>query len=146
MRGYVANIRTPYDDLIDRRKEQTMWLLGPTYDYQYNSQFYDPDYDYSVVAKFDSIPGVSIFDQLKNVEQLIALKRETPEAYYQEVVKTVETNNLVESMSDRVKNNYHLHMRHEIFSTMTTLFSEGKYLAFITTATIQLEGMLLNLF
>lgn len=139
--NYVANIKFPYGDLIDRDKEKNMWLLGPTYDYQYNSHFYDPDYDFSTYAKFYNIPGVGPLDFAKNIEYHIALKRDCPDEYYREVIKVVDDNNMISQISRRVSFNYHTHERTEIFETLATLFEEKRYLAFITMASIQLEGI-----
>jgi hypothetical protein len=69
--------------------------LGPTYDYQYTSHFYDPDYDFSTYAKFYSIPGVGPLDFMENIEYHIALKRDCPDDYYREVIKVVDDNNMV---------------------------------------------------
>lgn len=143
--NYVANIKGPYSDLIDRDKEKSMWLLGPTYNYQYTSHFYDPDYDFSTYAKFYNIPGVGALDFMENIERHIALKRDCPDAYYREVIKVVDDNNMVSQMSSRVSFNYHIHERKEIFETLVTLFEEKRYLAFITMASIQLEGIFYEL-
>lgn len=143
--NYVTRIDRPYADLIDRAKEQNMWLLGPTYDYQYNSQFYDPEYDFSTYAKFYNIPGIQLLDFMKNIEHHIALKKDSPDDYYREIVKTVDDNKMLSLMSNRVSSNYHIHERQEIFETLATLFKEGKYLAFITMASIQLEGIFYEL-
>ena len=143
--NYVANIKSPYGDLIDRDKEKSMWLLGPTYDYQYTSHFYDPDYDFSTYAKFYSIPGVGPLDFMENIEYHIALKRDCPDDYYREVIKVVDDNNMVSQMRSRVSFNYHIHERKEIFETLATLFEEKRYLAFIAMASIQLEGIFYEL-
>jgi len=142
---YVADIKGPYGDLIDRDNEKNMWLLGPVYSYQYDSHFYDPDYDFSTYTKFYNIPGVGVLDFMENIERHIALKRERPDDYYREVIKVVDDNNMVSQMSSRVSFNYHVHERKEIFETLATLFEEKRYLSFITMASIQLEGIFYEL-
>lgn len=123
---YVADIKGPYGDLIDRDNEKNMWLLGPVYSYQYDSHFYDPDYDFSTYTKFYNIPGVGVLDFMENIERHIALKRERPDDYYREVIKVVDDNNMVSQMSSRVSFNYHVHERKEIFETLATLFEEKR--------------------
>lgn len=142
---YVAGIKNPYFDLIDRDCEQNMWLRGPVYDYLYNAQFYDPEYDFSTYVKFYSIPGVKIIDSFRNIEKYIKLKKYSPELYQQEIIKTVDENNIISEMANRVSSNYHVHERKEIFDSMVKMIREEKYLAFITMATIQLEGIFYDL-
>lgn len=142
---YLSENNGPYSDLINRDDADKMWMLGPTYDYNYNARYYDPNYDFSTYAKFVSTPNTSVLDSFRNIKNMIALKKENEEKYYNKVISTVDSNNLLENMAERVAMNYHFHKRKEIFDTMTTLFKEEKYTTFIITATIQIEGMFYEL-
>lgn len=145
LKGYVSNIISPYHDLIDRAREDQIWLHGKAYDYAYNAQFYDPDYDFSTYVKYCDVPDIKPLELLKNIEQHIKLKAESPDDYVKEIINTVDKKNLLSSMSDRVGLNYHIRERKEIFDTLVTLFAEERYLAFITMAAIQLEGIFYDL-
>lgn len=138
---YLIRRNDNYADLIDRDNEELMWLIGPTYDYQYNSQYYNYDYDFSTSAKFYEIPNISILDSLKNIELAIKIKKDSFDEYLDKVKSTVDDNMLMSKLVERVSNNYHIHQRKEIFETLNSLFNENRYLTFIITATIQLEGM-----
>ncbi len=138
---YVTKRNDGYADLIDRNKEENMWLIGPTYDYQYNSQYYDPDYDFSTFAKFYNIPNVPLIDFVENIEKTIELKSKSIDEYFTKVKETVEKNELLSKMVERVSKNYHMHHRKELFESLLALFNEKKYLAFVVNASIQLEGM-----
>lgn len=142
---YLVGIKSMYKDLIDIGEEAKLWLYGKTYDYQYNFRFYDPEYDFSTYVKFYHIPGVKPIEIFRNIEKYTILKKESIKEYHDEIVRIVNENNLVSQMGIQVECNYHLHNRKEIFETMVTLFSEGKYLAFISMATIQLEGIFYDL-
>lgn len=142
---YVSEHNEPYSDLINRNDEDKMWLSGPTYDYNYNHKYYNPDYDFSTFVKFFNTPNVNILDSFNNIDDTIALKEKDTEKYYQKVIDTVDNNNLLENMAERIGNNYHFHKRKEIFETMATLFKEEKFTTFILTATIQIEGMFYEL-
>lgn len=141
IRTYVSD---HYSDLIDRSVDEKCFL-GPRYDYQYNAQFYNLDYDFSTYVKFYYVPGIPFIEVLKNIEKYIELKISSVDEYYEEVIRIVDENDIVSNMSNRVGENYHIHTRKEIFEAMTTLFNEGKYLAFISMATIQLEGIFYEL-
>ena len=130
---YVSEHNEPYSDLINRDDEEKMWLSGPTYDYNYNQRYYNPDYDFSTFVKFFNTPNASILDSFKNIDDTIALKEKDTEKYYQKVIDTVNNNNLLENMAERIGNNYHFHKRKEIFETMATLFNEEKFTTFIIT-------------
>ena len=142
---YLSENNGQYSDLINRDDADKMWMLGPTYDYNYNARYYDPNYDFSTYAKFVSTPNASVLDSFRNIKNMIALKKENEEKYYNKVISTVDSNNLLANMAERIAMNYHFHKRKEIFDTMTTLFKEEKYTTFIITATIQIEGMFYEL-
>lgn len=82
---YISNMKNTYSDLIDRNKEENLWILGPTYDYQYNSQYYEPDYDFSTFTKFYNIPNVPLKDYLKQIVEMIELKSNSLNDYYTKV-------------------------------------------------------------
>lgn len=142
---YISEHNKPYSDLINRNDEDKMWLSGPTYDYNYNHQYYDPDFDFSTYVKFFNTPNANILDSLKNIDDTIELKKNDIGKYYQKIIDTVDNNNLLENMAERIGFNYHFHKRKEIFETMATLFKEEKYTSFILTAAIQIEGMFYEL-
>jgi len=138
---YVNGIRIKYNDLIDKDAESKMWIYGRIYDYRINSRFYDPEYDFSTCVKFYNIPDVKPLDFMSNIEEKIDLKNMSLEDYNKEIIRIVDENNMVSNMKVRVASNYHIHERQEIFETMEVLFDEKKYLAFVTMAAIQLEGI-----
>ena len=142
---YISDNNDIYSDLINRDNADKMWLLGPTYDYNYNHKYYDPNFDFSTYVKFYDTPNLSILESFKNIDKMIALKKADSEQYYQKVIDNVDSNNLLENMAERISNNFHFHKRKEIFETMATLFKEEKYASFILTATIQIEGMFYEL-
>ena len=142
---YLSKNNDPYSDLINRNDVEKMWMFGPTYDYNYNAQYYDPNYDFSTYAKFVNTPNTSVLDSYRKIKNAIVLKKEDEEKYYNVVIDTVESNNLLENMAERIAMNYHFHKRKEIFDTMTALFKEEKYITFIITAAIQIEGMFYEL-
>lgn len=143
--SYIVGRNDKYSDLIDRHNEENMWLLGPTYDYQYNSKYYSPDYDFSTFTKFYSIPGVPIIESFKQIDDIIELKEKSIEEYDSKIKSFVESKKLLTKLLERVSKNYHIHSRREIFESLLTLFNERKYLAFVVSATIQLEGMFYEL-
>lgn len=145
MKEYILNRDNHYSDLIDRNNEETFWLLGPTYDYQYNSKYYNPDYDFSTFAKFYDIPNTPLAKFLQHIEENITQKRDSIDDYNTTVKNTVNNNQLLDKLIERVAKNYHMHQRKEIFDSLLTLFEEKKYLAFVVSATIQLEGMFFDL-
>lgn len=142
---YITARNDHYADLIERHNEENMWLIGPTYDYQYNAKYYDPDYDFSTFAKFYNIPNVPLIERLKNTEEMILLRERSLEEYQSKVIDTVRNNSLMSQIVERVNNNYHIHHRKEIFDSLLELFNDEKYLAFVVGATIQLEGMFYEL-
>lgn len=143
---YICEHNDSYSDLIDREQDKRLWALyGPTYDYNYNYKYYDPNYDFSTYAKFCDTPNMNVIDSLKNVDSIIALKEKNLEEYYKKVIDTVDSNQLLENMAERIEMNYHFHKRKEVFETMTNLFKEEKYTTFILTAVIQIEGMFYEL-
>lgn len=142
---YVKGIVFPHLDLIDRNQEQDMWKHGPVYDYLYNARLYDPEYDFSTWVKFYGIPGVNILDTYKNIEKYIELKKTSTQLYQEQILKTVDENDMMCQIAQRITFNYHVHERKEIFDTMVTLFREEKYLTFTIMATIQLEGIFYDL-
>ncbi len=143
--NYIGKRHSVFSDLIDRNNEDKMWLNGPTYDYNYNYKYYDPNYDFATFARFFEIPNVALLDFLKNIEDTITLKQTNLDAYYQKVKSTVNDNKMLSLMAERISNNYHFHKRKEIFESMVSLFEEKKYITFILTATIQIEGMFYDL-
>lgn len=145
MLEYISGRDDLRSDLIDRNNTDNMWILGPTYDYQYNSQYYDPNYDFSTFAKFYNIPDVPLLKFVENIEGMIALKAKSIDDYFIQVKETVEKNVLLSKMVDRVSKNYHMHHRKELFESLLALFNENKYLAFVVNASIQLEGMFYEL-
>ena len=145
MIDYISGRDDRYFDLIDRNNEENMWLSGPTYDYQYNSKYYDPYYDFSTFSKFYDIPNTPLIEFLRRIEENIALKATSMEDYYLKVKNTVNDNRLLDKMVERVEKNYHMHHRKEIFDSLLSLFNDKKYLAFVVSATIQLEGMFFDL-
>jgi len=138
---FISDESYPNRDMINRNDEENMWIFGPTYDYQYNSQYYSPDYDFSTFAKFYNIPNIPLIDFMKNIEETMALKSNSIYDYYSRVKETIENNNLLSKMVERVSKNYHMHHRKELFESLFDLFNEQKYLAFVVNATLQLEGM-----
>jgi hypothetical protein len=142
---FVEGIRSSYFDLIDRNQEQDMWKHGPVYDYLYNAQYYDPEYDFSTFVKFYNIPDVKGLEVYRNIEKHIELKKTSPELYQEEIIKTVDENDMMCQIAKRVSSNYHVRERKEIFDAMATLFKEEKYLTFITMAIIQIEGLFYDL-
>lgn len=133
-------------DLTNREHDNKQLVLyTPPYDYSINHQYYNPNYDFSTYVKFCNISNTNLLDSLKNVNNVILLKRNDPEAYYKEVIRTVDDNCLLQKMANRIKDNYHFHKRKEIFETMVKLFNEEKYTTFVITATIQIEGMFFEL-
>lgn len=144
--NYICKHNDSYSDLINRRKDKPLWLLyGPSYDYNYNYKYYDPNYDFSTCAKFIDTPNMNVIESLKNVDSMIALKESDLEEYYKKVISTVDNNKLLENMVERIGTNYHFHKRKEVFETMINIFNEEKYTTFILTAVIQLEGMFYEL-
>lgn len=127
-------------------KYQAIFLLNRKgYDYNYNYKYYDPNYDFATFARFYEIPNVALLDFLKNIEETIVLKQTKLDAYYQKVKSTVNDNKILSLMAERIANNYHFYKRKEIFESMISLFEEKKYVTFILTATIQIEGMFYDL-
>lgn len=145
MGRYAEGIKFPYFDLIDRSQEQDMWKHGHIYDYSYKAKFYDPEYDYSTFVKFYSIPGIKGLEIYRNIEKHIELKKTFPELYQEEIIKTVDENDMMHQIAERISFNYHVHERREIFDSMSALFREKKYLTFITMAIIQIEGLFYDL-
>ena len=142
---YITGRNDAYADLINRSNEENMWVIGPTYDYQYNEKYYDPDYDFSTFAKFYHIPDTPLIEFLEKIEEMINLKKDSIEKYYSKVKEVVDTKKLLDKMVDRVSRNYHMHHRKEIFESLFGLFNDKKYLAFVVSATIQIEGMFYEL-
>lgn len=142
---YITGRNDAYADLINRSNDENMWIIGPTYDYQYNSKYYNPEYDFSTFAKFYEIPDIPLIRFLENIEEMISIKSSSIEKYYAKVRETVEKKKLLDKMVDRVSCNYHMHHRGEIFESLLNLFSEKKYLAFVVNAAIQIEGMFYEL-
>lgn len=138
---YITNC---YYDLINRGDSESA-LSGPYYDYQFNKEYYDPNFDFSTYAKFYSIPGVPLLEFLPNIQRHIELKKSSLHIYNEEIVRIVEENDMVNNMSGRVSGNYHIHTRKEIFETMASLFTDEKFLAFISMASIQIEGIFYDL-
>lgn len=145
MIDYISGRDDRYSDLIDRNNEENMWIWGPTYDYQYNSKYYDPYYDFSTFSKFYDIPNTPLVEFLRRIDENIALKATSMDDYYLKVKNTVNDNRLLDKMVERVEKNYHMHHRKEIFDSLLSLFNDEKYLAFVVSATIQLEGMFFDL-
>ena len=143
--NYICREHSIDFDLIDRNNENKMWLNGPVYDYNFNKKYYDPNYDFATFARFYDIPNVQLLEILNNIECMIALKQNDLEAYYQKVRLTVNDNKMLSRMTERIATNYHFHNRKEIFESMMSLFEEKKYVTFILTATIQIEGMFYDL-
>ena len=139
--GCISNESYPKTDMINRNQEESMWLFGPTYDYQYNAKYYSPDYDFSTFTKFYDIPNIPLIDFMKNIDEIIALKSNSISDYYSRVKETIEKNSLLAMLVERVSKNYHMHHRKELFESLLDLFNEQKYLAFVVNATLQLEGM-----
>lgn len=142
---YISKRHSDLFDLIDRNSEDEMWLNGPTYDYNYNHKYYDPKYDFATFARFYDIPNTALIDFLNNIEAMVTLKQTDIDEYYKQVISTVNDNKMLSLMATRIANNYHFHKRKEIFETMVSLFEEKKYITFILTATIQIEGMFYDL-
>lgn len=143
---YICNHNDSFSDLINREQDKRLWALyGPSYDYNFNYKYYDPNYDFSTHVKFCDTPNMNVIDSLKNVDSIIALKESNLEEYYKKVISTVDNNQLLENMVERIGMNYHFHKRKEVFETMTNLFNEEKYSTFILTAAIQIEGMFYEL-
>lgn len=144
--NYIREHNDSYSDLINHKKDNSLWQLpGSTYDYNYNYKYYDPNYDFSTYAKFFDTPSMDIIDSLKNVDSMIDLKKHNLKEYYKRVISTVDNNQLLKNMTERIEMNYHFHKRKEVFETMDNLFSEEKYSTFILTAAIQIEGMFYEL-
>lgn len=144
IRGLDKYVTNRHYDLIDRGEYESAFS-GPHYDYQFNKEYYNPNFDYSTYVKFYSLPGVSLLEFLPNIKKHIELKKSSIQDYNEEIIRIVDENDLVTKMSSRVSDNYHIHTRKEIFESMATLFVEKKYLAFISMATIQIEGIFYDL-
>ncbi len=80
----------------------------------------------------------------KNMEEeqkLLKLYSDSPKQFWTKMDRYVESDHIMQNVLERVSNDYNLHKRQEIFETLNTLFSEGKYQSFITLGLIQIEGL-----
>jgi len=135
-------------DLISRTantdKLISLFIQG-RYDYAFFKNFYDPNYDFSTDVKVRYLPQEPFAEFQSRIEKYINLKKTSSPDYFAAIESLVTNKNLVVNMNERVKNNYHLHKRTEIFEILTQLYQKEKYQTFITLATLQIEGIFYDL-
>lgn len=130
---------------LDEVKSELPFALRFRYDYTINRNYYRYDYDFSTDIKVRFLPGGDMLETLSRIKEYVELNHNSPSDFEAEIHRIVESNKLMTMMYQRIKNDFYLHKRNEVFNVLDQLFTEQKYLAFITLAVVQLEGMFYDL-
>lgn len=113
------------------------------YKYAWHKDYYSVDYPYGIIVKVSQYVHEKYMLE-KNMEEeqkLLKLYSDSPKQFWTKMDRYVESDHIMQNVLERVSNDYNLHKRQEIFETLNTLFSEGKYQSFITLGLIQIEGL-----
>ena len=113
------------------------------YKYAWHRDYYSIDYPFRIIVNvFQYIREKYCSEEFMGEEKkLLKLYSDLPEQFWSKMDRYVETDNVMQSVLERVTNDYNLHKRQEIFMTLNNLFSEGKYQSFIALGLIQIEGL-----
>lgn len=132
-------------DVLKRIKENdqlSVLFLNRRYKYAYYRSFYDMDYDYGASVKVSELHHDEPLERWMDIEkEYLDLKKTNPNAYQEKLQKEVEDKKIMELILQRVKGNFHLSKRLEIFETLKLLFNTKKFQPFIALGLIELEGM-----
>jgi len=113
------------------------------YKYAWHRDYYSIDYPFGIIVKLNQYVREKYqLEQFVGEERrLLKLYSDSPEQFWSKMDQYVETDRVMQNVLERVTNDYNLHKRQEIFETLNSLFSEGKYQSFITLGLIQIEGL-----
>ena len=140
-------METDYDTL-QREVNSDEWgkmFLNRRYLFAQVSEYYDADFDYSIVVKASQLPGVDLIDGAKTEKKYLEMYRDDPEKYYVEIKKLIKQKKVMENLKDFIEQNYHLHKRREIFTDLARLYEEKHYQSFIALGLLQLEGLFFDI-
>ena len=113
------------------------------YKFAWHRDYYSIDYPFGIIVKVSQYAKEKYhFEQyIEEERKLLSLYSDSPEQFWGKMDQYVETDHVMQNVLERVTNDYNLHKRQEIFETLNSLFSEGKYQSFITLGLIQIEGL-----
>lgn len=141
LKGYL--LENEFDAL--KREEDgdslTKMFMDRRYKFAYLRDYYDMLFDFSTCVKVNYLPGVGLVDFLKVEKRYLDLRRSDESKYREEIHHLVDDKKIMDEVVAKVKNNFHLHKRVEIFEDMASLFSNKHYQSFLTLGLLQLEGM-----
>lgn len=119
----------------------TRMFMDRRYKFAYLRDYYDMLFDFSTCVKVNYLPDEDPFELLKVERRYLDLRRIDEIQYRQELHQLVEDKKIMDLIIWRVRNNYHLHKRLQIFEDITQLFTEKHYQSFLALGLLQLEGM-----
>jgi hypothetical protein len=135
-------------DALKREEDSdglTKMFMDRRYKFAYLRDYYDMMFDFSTCVKVNYLPGVGLMDVLKVEKQYLDLRRSDESKYKKELHQLVDDKKVMDEVVARVKNNFHLHKRLEIFEDMASLFNNKHYQSFLSLGLLQLEGMFYDL-
>ena len=135
-------------DTLKREQENdglSRLFMGRRYKVAQFPEYYDIDFDFSTVVKVNYFPGVELVDMMKTEKQYCLLHKTDKEKYSQKLHDIVDRENIMDDILLRVKRNYHLHKRYEIFQDLARAFSEKHFQSFMSLGLLQLEGLFYDL-
>lgn len=136
-----------YDTLKREQENDSLSLLfmGRRYMAAQFPEYYDIDFDFSTVVKVSFLPNVELLDKMKVEKEFISLRKNDEQKYVQRLHNIVINEKIIDDILTRVKHNYHLHKRYEMFQDLAKLFSEKHYQSFMSLGLLQLEGLFYDL-
>ena len=113
------------------------------YKFAWHRDYYSIDYPFDIIVKVSQYTKEKYhFEQIIDAERrLLSLYSDSPAQFWNQMDQYVETDHVMQNILKRVSDDYNLHNRQELFDTLNSLFSEGKYQSFVTLGLIQIEGL-----
>ena len=113
------------------------------YKFAWHKDYYSIDYPYEINVKVRTYirEKYRLEQFIEEERKLLNLYFSSPEQFWRKMDRYIEADHVMQNILERISNDYNLHKRQEIFETLNSLFSEGKYQSFITLGLIQIEGL-----
>ena len=113
------------------------------YKYAWNREYYSIDYPFDIKVKISQYVrekyDFNCF--IKEEQKLLSLYKKNQDQFWQKMDAYVDDDHVMTNILDRVKYDYYLNKRCEVFETLNDLYENKKYQAFISLGLIQIEGL-----
>ena len=140
-------LETSYDTLNREASEDNLGKMfrNRRYLFAQAPEYYDVDYEYTVVIKVSHLPGIELIEGPSTEKRFLELFRRDPEKYYAEIRGIIKEKNILESIKNGVEQDYYLHKRREVFEDLLRLYEQKHFQSFVMLGLLQLEGLFFDI-